>query len=164
VCNLSVTWYVTWSQEYIHMFWKAPESATPLSSPNRSGTQLWRSTDQGWVIRKYPKLWTFHGAPLNTLFKKWKECVTTTNLPREPTKTHGPGNEGINQRQFKELGFTEEWAEKKTLTVTDCYFWFRPSIYSGKYYSISVSQMSGELVQFMSHLLNLVMFIQIFTH
>ena len=35
---------------------------------------------------------------------------------------------------------------------------------SGRPYSISVSHMSVELVQFMSQLLNLVMFIQIFTH
>ena len=38
-----------------------------------SGTKLWRSTDQGWVIKK----------TLNPLFKKWKEYGTTTNLPRE---------------------------------------------------------------------------------
>jgi hypothetical protein len=35
---------------------------------------------------------------------------------------------------------------------------------SGTHYSTSVSHMSVELVQFMSQLLNLVMFIQIFTH
>jgi hypothetical protein len=35
---------------------------------------------------------------------------------------------------------------------------------SGTHYSISVSHMSVELVQFMSQFLNLVMFIQIFTH
>uniref|UniRef100_A0A673XFP6 Uncharacterized protein n=1 Tax=Salmo trutta TaxID=8032 RepID=A0A673XFP6_SALTR len=47
------------------------------------------------------------------------------------------------------------------LTVT---FDFDPPICSGTHYSISVSHMSVELVQFMSQLLNLVMFIQIFTH
>ena len=35
---------------------------------------------------------------------------------------------------------------------------------SGTHYSISFSHMSVELVQFVSQLLNLVMFIQIFTH
>jgi aryl-phospho-beta-D-glucosidase BglC (GH1 family) len=45
---------------------------------------------------------------------------------------------------------------------TDCYFWFWPPLCSGTHYSISVSHMSVELVQFMSQLLNLVMFIQIF--
>ncbi|CDQ83304.1 unnamed protein product [Oncorhynchus mykiss] len=44
------------------------------------------------------------------------------------------------------------------LTVT-----FDPSC-SGTHYSISVSHMSVELVEFMSQLLNLVLFIQIFTH
>ena len=37
-------------------------------------------------------------------------------------------------------------------------------LFSGTHYSISVSHMSVELVQFMSQLLNLEMFIQIFTH
>ena len=37
-------------------------------------------------------------------------------------------------------------------------------LFSGTHYSISVSHMSVELVQFMSQLLNLVMFIQICTH
>ena len=36
--------------------------------------------------------------------------------------------------------------------------------FNGTHYSISVSHMSVELVQFMSQLLNLVMFIHIFTH
>ena len=47
---------------------------------------------------------------------------------------------------------------------TDCYFWFWPPLCSGTHFSISVSHMSVELVQFMFQLLNLVMFIQIFTH
>jgi hypothetical protein len=47
---------------------------------------------------------------------------------------------------------------------TDCYFWFWPPLCSGTHYSISNSYMSGELVQFMSQVLNLVMFIQLFTH
>jgi hypothetical protein len=47
---------------------------------------------------------------------------------------------------------------------TDWYFWFWPPICSGTHYSIFVSHMFVELVQFMSQLLNLVMFIQIFTH
>ena len=47
---------------------------------------------------------------------------------------------------------------------TDCYFWFWPPICSGKHYYISVSHMTVELVQCMSKCLNLVMFIQIFTH
>ena len=46
---------------------------------------------------------------------------------------------------------------------TDCYFWFWHPLCLGKHYSISVSHMSVELVQFMSQLLNLVMFTQIFT-
>jgi hypothetical protein len=54
---------------YIHLFWMAPASATPLSKGHHqaSGTmktkelsiqveKLWRSTDQGWVLKKYPKL------------------------------------------------------------------------------------------------------------
>jgi hypothetical protein len=45
---------------------------------------------------------------------------------------------------------------------TDWYFWFWP-LCSGTHYSISVSHMFLELVQFMSQVLNL-MFIQIFTH
>ena len=45
---------------------------------------------------------------------------------------------------------------------TDCYF--LPPICSGTHYSISVSHMSVELVQFMSQLLNLVKFIQIFIY
>ena len=47
---------------------------------------------------------------------------------------------------------------------TDCYFWFWPLLCSGTHYSISVSHMYVEFVQFMSQLLNLVMVIQIFTH
>ena len=46
-------------------------------------------------------------------------------------------------------------------TVT---FDFDPPLCSGTHYSISVSHMSVKLVQFMSQLLNLVMFIHIFTH
>ena len=49
--------------------------------------------------------------------------------------------------------------------VQDCYFDFEPPLLcSGTHYSISVSHMSVELVQFMSQVLNLVMFIQIITH
>ena len=47
---------------------------------------------------------------------------------------------------------------------TDCFFWFGPPLCSETHYSISVSHMSVELVQFMSQLLNLIMFTQIFTH
>ena len=47
---------------------------------------------------------------------------------------------------------------------TDCYFWFWPPLCSGTHYSISVSHMSVELVQFMSQLLNFVMFIQTFAY
>ena len=47
---------------------------------------------------------------------------------------------------------------------TDCYFDFGLPLCSGTHYSIYVSHMSVELVLFMSQLLNLVMFIQIFTH
>ena len=39
-----------------------------------------------------------------------------------------------------------------------------PLLFRDTFFSISVSHMSEELVQFMSQLLNLVMFIQIFTH
>ena len=46
---------------------------------------------------------------------------------------------------------------------TDCYFILTP-LCSGTYHSISISHMSVELIQFMSQLLSLVMFIQIFTH
>ena len=46
---------------------------------------------------------------------------------------------------------------------TDILLIFTP-LCSGKHYSISVSHMSVELVKFMSQLLNLVMFIQIFKH
>ena len=45
---------------------------------------------------------------------------------------------------------------------TDCYFW--PPLCSGTHYSISVTHISVELVQFLSQLLSLVMFIQIYTH
>ena len=41
---------------------------------------------------------------------------------------------------------------------------FDSPLCSGTHYSISVSHMSAELVQFMSQLLNLVMFIQLVKH
>ena len=52
------------------------------------------------------------------------------------------------------------WWAHQILTVT---FDFDP-LCSGTHHSISVSHMSVELVQFMSQLLNIFMFIQIFTH
>ena len=45
-----------------------------------------------------------HGAPLNSLFKKI-ERIWHHNKPAKrgsPTKTHGPGKEGINQSGNKE--------------------------------------------------------------
>ena len=41
---------------------------------------------------------------IKSIIKKWKEYGTTTNLPMRglPTKTHGPGKEGINQRGNKD--------------------------------------------------------------
>jgi hypothetical protein len=53
------------------------------------------------------------------------------------------------------------WWPHQILTGT---FDFEPPLCSVTHYSISVSHMSVELVQFMFQLLNLVMFIQIFTH
>jgi hypothetical protein len=48
---------------------------------------------------------------------------------------------------------------------TDYYFEMNPpSLCSGTHFYISVSNMSVEFVQFMSLLLNLVMFIEVFTH
>ena len=41
---------------------------------------------------------------------------------------------------------------------------FDPPSCSGTHYSVSISHMTVELVQFKSQLLNLVLFIQIFTH
>ena len=50
-----------------------------MSSPNRSGTKLWRITDQGWVMKKRSE---HLNIPQSTIIQKWKEYFTTTNLPR----------------------------------------------------------------------------------
>jgi hypothetical protein len=75
---------------------------------------LWRSTDQGWVIKKYQKLSSSHGAPLNPLFKKmeriWHHSKPAKKRPA--TKTHRPGKEGINQRGNKETKDNPEAAAK----------------------------------------------------
>ena len=40
---------------------------------------------------------------IKSIIKKCKEYGTTTNLLRgPPTKTHGPGKEGINQKETKD--------------------------------------------------------------
>jgi hypothetical protein len=58
---------------------------------------LWRISDQGWVIKTYG---------------------TTTNLPRGlPTKTHGPGKEGINQRGNNEIKDNPDGAAKLPMEI-----------------------------------------------
>ena len=48
-----------------------------------SGTQLWRSTDQGWVIKKISETFNITRSTIKSIFFKWKEYGTTANLPRE---------------------------------------------------------------------------------
>jgi transposase len=44
---------------------------------------LWRSTDQGWVIKKISETLNIPQNTIKSIIKKWKEYGTTTNLPRE---------------------------------------------------------------------------------
>jgi transposase len=50
---------------------------------------------------------------IKSIIKKLKDYGTITNLPRgPPTKTHGPGKEGIHQRGNKETKDNPEGAAK----------------------------------------------------
>ncbi|MEQ2244135.1 hypothetical protein ILYODFUR_014089, partial [Ilyodon furcidens] len=56
-----------------------------------SGMTTWTATmiQQGWT--------ELDGKPI----KKWKEYLTTVNLPRSSTSTGSPGKESINSRGSK---------------------------------------------------------------
>ena len=43
---------------------------------------MWRSTDQGWVV-KISETLNIQLSTIKSIIKKWKEYGTTTNLPRE---------------------------------------------------------------------------------
>ena len=105
---------------YIHLFRKAPESATPPSGTMKTKELSKQVRDE--VVEKYrsglgyKKIYKTLNIPRSTvtsIIKKWKEYGTTTNLSRgPPTKTQGPGKEGINKRVNKEPKDNPEGAAK----------------------------------------------------
>jgi hypothetical protein len=78
-----------------------------MKPKERSGTKLWRSTDQGWVIKKNIQNFE-HPTEHHYIYYKKNERIWHHKKPAKrgpPTKSHGPGKEVINQRDSKETKY-----------------------------------------------------------
>ena len=82
---------------YINLFWKAPESATPLSKGRHQASGTMKTKElfkqvRDKVVQKYrselgyktiSETLKIPQITIKSITKKWKEYGTTTNLPRE---------------------------------------------------------------------------------
>ena len=75
---------------------------------------MWRSTDQGWVIKKYPKLLTSHRAPF-----KSKDYSTTTNMPRvgRPPKLTNQARRALIREATKRQKITLKVLQSSTAEI-----------------------------------------------
>jgi transposase len=80
---------------------------------------LWRSADQGWVIKKISNTLNIPWSSIKSIIKKLKEYGTTANLPREgrPPKLMDQARRALIREATKRPKISLKELQRSTVSV-----------------------------------------------